>query len=505
MTARIVQGRYELRSPLGKGGMGTVWLAWDRTLRRSVALKEVVLAAYGEDMAVRRKWALREARAAARIDHPAVVHIYDAFMDDGSPWIVMAYIEGTSLDRRIERQALSEREIARVGRDVLAGLVAVHDAKVLHRDVKPANIIVDPDDRVFLVDFGIARISGEHGLTSTNMLLGTVEFMAPERFDGHVVGPASDLWSLGVTLFCALERYSPFRRDGPIETARAAAAGRLPRFRRPGPLADAIAGLLVPDHAGRMGAAELGERLDAILDPVSRSPFICALPGGRVPGGPGPQGGGEGGQVPQGRGSGAEGSEGRSEGSAKRVSRGPEVPSGEVTDPAKVPGHPTRKNSPGRECPLLERPRQEAAELLASTDLREAGRLMNGMAGDPAMAAEVLALLSPSRAGRIADHMAPDLVAGLVRAMPPSRSASMLAHTGDRVAAAVLGALGVVPAAVRLVEAMTLRRACRVLEYVPPAVVAGLLSETSDGRTDRLFGGLSRAVRDEITRLTGRA
>ncbi|WP_433352618.1 protein kinase domain-containing protein [Microtetraspora malaysiensis] len=437
MTARIVQGRYELRSPLGKGGMGTVWLAWDRTLRRSVALKEVVLAAYGEDMAVRRKWALREARAAARIDHPAVVHIYDAFMDDGSPWIVMAYIEGTSLDRRIERQALSEREIARVGRDVLAGLVAVHDAKVLHRDVKPANIIVDPDDRVFLVDFGIARISGEHGLTSTNMLLGTVEFMAPERFDGHVVGPASDLWSLGVTLFCALERYSPFRRDGPIETARAAAAGRLPRFRRPGPLADAIAGLLVPDHAGRMGAAELGERLDAILDPVSR--------------------------------------------------------------------HPTRKNGPERECPLLERPQQEAAELLASTDLREAGRLMNGMAGDPAMAAEVLALLSPSRAGRIADHMAPDLVAGLVRAMPPSRSASMLAHTGDRVAAAVLGALGVVPAAVRLVEAMTLRRACRVLEYVPPAVVAGLLSATSDGRADRLLGGLSRAVRDEITRLTGRA
>ncbi|WP_433222068.1 protein kinase domain-containing protein [Microtetraspora malaysiensis] len=454
MTARIVQGRYELRSRLGRGGMGTVWLAWDRTLRRSVALKEVVLAAYGEDMAVRRKWALREARAAARIRHPAVVDIYDAFMDDGSPWIVMAYIEGASLDRRIERQTLSEREIARVGRDVLAGLAAVHEAKVLHRDVKPANIIVDPKDQVFLVDFGIARISGEHGLTSTNMLLGTVEFMAPERIDGHVVGPASDLWSLGVTLFCALEEYSPFRRDGPIETARAAAAGRLPRFRRPGPLADAIVGLLVTDPAGRMGAAELGRRLDAILDPVSRPPFICALPGESVPDGP-----------------------------------GPEVP----------------KNSPERGCPLLERPRQEAAELLASMDPREAGRLMNGMAGDPAAAAEVLALLPTSRAGRIADHMAPDLVAGLVRAMPLSRSASMLAHTDDRVAAAVLGALGVVPAAVRLVEAMTLRRACRVLEYVPPAVVAGLLSATSDGRADRLLGGLSRAVRDEIARLTGRA
>ncbi|WP_067140924.1 serine/threonine-protein kinase [Microtetraspora malaysiensis] len=463
MTARIVQGRYELRSRLGMGGMGTVWLAWDRTLRRSVALKEVVLAAYGEDMAVRRKRALREARAAAGIRHPAVVHIYDAFMDDGSPWIVMAYIEGASLDRRIERQILSEREIARVGRDVLAGLAAVHEAKVLHRDVKPANIIVDPKDQVFLVDFGIARISGEHGLTSTNMLLGTVEFMAPERIDGHAVGPASDLWSLGVTLFCALERYSPFRCDGPLETARAAAAGRLPRFRRPGPLADAIAGLLVTDPAGRMGAAELGERLDAILASVSRPPVvrgpICHLPGGHILGGPGPEGR---------RGSG-------------------------------------QKNGRERERPLLERPRQEAAELLASTEPRAAGRLMDGMAGDPAAAAEVLALLPTSRAGRIADHMAPDLVAGLVRAMPLSRSASMLAHTDDRVAAAVLGALGVVPAAVRLVEAMTLRRACRVLEYVPPAVVAGLLSATSDGRADRLLGGLSRAVRDEIARLTGRA
>ncbi|WP_433419315.1 protein kinase domain-containing protein [Microtetraspora malaysiensis] len=479
MTARIVQGRYELRSQLGRGGMGTVWLAWDRTLRRSVALKEVVLAAYGEDMAVRRKMALREARAAARIDHPAVVHIYDAFIDDGSPWIVMAYIEGTSLDRRIERQILSEREIARVGRDVLAGLAAVHEAKVLHRDVKPANIIVDPKDQVFLVDFGIARISGEHGLTSTNMLLGTIEFMAPERIDGHTVGRASDLWSLGVTLFCGLEGYSPFRRERPLETARAAAAGRLPRFRRPGPLADAITGLLVTDPAGRMGAAELGRRLDAILASVSRPPVvrgpICHLPGGRVPGGPGPEGRRGGGQVPDGRGPERRGAGGAGAGGRER------------------------------ERPLLERPRQEAAELLASTEPRAAGRLMDGMAGDPAAAAEVLALLPTSRAGRIADHMAPDLVAGLVRAMPLSRSASMLAHTDDRVAAAVLGALGVVPAAVRLVEAMTLRRACRVLEYVPPAVVAGLLSATSDGRADRLLGGLSRAVRDEIARLTGRA
>lgn len=480
MTARIVQGRYELRSRLGRGGMGTVWLAWDRTLRRSVALKEVVLAPYGEDMAVRRERALREARAAARIRHPAVVDIYDAFMDDGSPWIVMAYIEGTSLDRRIERQALSrreilsEREIARMGREVLAGLVAVHGAQVLHRDVKPANIIIDPDDRVFLVDFGIARISGESGLTATNMLLGTVEFMAPERIDGHAVGPASDLWSLGVTLFCALEGYSPFLRDGPLETARAVAAGRPPRFRRPGPLADAIAGLLVTAPARRTGAAELGRRLDTILaGPAS-------WPKERDP---------------------------RSRGREKSSSGpGREARGGNGAHDS-GPGRDRDRAGEGRDGgnPLLGRPRQEAAALLGSMEPKAAGRLLDGAAEASGAAAEVLALLPPPRAARVIDHMAPHRAARLVGAMPPSRSAGILAYTDDRVTAAVLGALGVVPAAVRLVEAMTVRRACRVLGYVPPAVVAELLSATSDGRADRLLGGLSRAVRDEIARLAGGA
>ncbi|MFI6887386.1 protein kinase domain-containing protein [Streptosporangium canum] len=510
MTARLVQGRYELRSRLGRGGMGTVWLAWDRTLRRSVALKEVVLAPYGEDMAVRRERALREARAAARIRHPAVVDIYDAFMDDGSPWIVMAYIEGTSLDRRIERQALSrreilsEREIARMGREVLAGLVAVHGAQVLHRDVKPANIIIDPDDRVFLVDFGIARISGESGLTATNMLLGTVEFMAPERIDGHAVGPASDLWSLGVTLFCALEGYSPFLRDGPLETARAVAAGRPPRFRRPGPLADAIAGLLVTAPARRTGAAELGRRLDTILagpaswpkerDPRSRGREKSSSGLGReARGGNGVHDSGPGRE--------ARGGNGVHDSGPGREARG----GNGAHDSG--PGQDRDRAGEGRDGgnPLLGRPRQEAAALLGSMEPKAAGRLLDGAAEASGAAAEVLALLPPPRAARVIDHMAPHRAARLVGAMPPSRSAGILAYTDDRVTAAVLGALGVVPAAVRLVEAMTVRRACRVLGYVPPAVVAELLSATSDGRADRLLGGLSRAVRDEIARLAGGA
>ncbi|MGV9595217.1 protein kinase domain-containing protein [Streptosporangium sandarakinum] len=520
MTARIIGGRYELRSRLARGGMGTVWLAWDRTLQRSVALKEVVLAPYGEDMTVRRKRALREARAAARIRHPAVVHVYDAIMDDESPWIVMSYIEGTSLERRIERQTLSEREIARVGRDVLAGLTAVHDAQVLHRDVKPANIIVDSEDRVFLVDFGIARISGERGLTSANTLIGTVEFMAPERIEGQPVGPASDLWSLGVTLFCALEGYSPFLRDGPIETVRAVTSGHPPSFRRPGPLADAIAGLLVADPAGRAGAAELGRRLDAILTAGSRAR-------GREEErrtGPGKDRKARGGQDPRSpnrearRGQDAHGPDREARGGqdaygpGRKVRRGPdahrpgqdrEARRGPGARGAERAGDAARPGEAGDGNPLLGRSGREAATLLGSMEPNAAGRLLNDAAETPGPAAEALALLPPPRAARLIDHMIPQRAARLVGAMPTGLSASVLAYTDDRVTAAVLGALGVVPVAVRLVEAMTVRRACRVLAHMPPAVVAGLLSATSDGRTDRLLGGLGRAVRDEFTRLTG--
>ncbi|GAA3425402.1 hypothetical protein GCM10018953_25850 [Streptosporangium nondiastaticum] len=547
MTARVIGGRYELRSRLARGGMGTVWLAWDRTLQRSVALKEVVLAPYGEDMTVRRKRALREARAAARIRHPAVVHVYDAIMDDESPWIVMSYIEGTSLERRIERQTLSEREIARVGRDVLAGLTAVHDAQVLHRDVKPANIIVDSEDRVFLVDFGIARISGERGLTSANTLIGTVEFMAPERIEGQPVGPASDLWSLGVTLFCALEGYSPFLRDGPIETVRAVTSGRPPSFRRPGPLADAITGLLVADPAGRTGAAELGRRLDAILTAGSRSrgreeerrtgpgrdrkarggqdPRSPNREARRGPGAQGPDREARGGQDAHGpdreaRGGHdprppnreARGGQG-AHGPGQKVRRGPDDhgpehvrvagrgPGAHGPDRAGDAARPGEAGDGGN--PLLGRSGREAATLLGSMEPNAAGRLLNDAAKTPGPAAEALALLPPPRAARLIDHMIPQRAARLVGAMPTGLSASVLAYTDDRVTAAVLGALGVVPVAVRLVEAMTVRRACRVLAHMPPAVVAGLLSATSDGRTDRLLGGLGRAVREEFTRLSG--
>ncbi|MEV7908188.1 serine/threonine-protein kinase, partial [Streptomyces anulatus] len=154
----LIRSRYRLLSRLGEGGMGTVWLADDVMLGRRVALKEVVLAPYGEKLSVRTERALREARAAASIGHPGIVDIYDVFLEDGRPWIVMAYIKGRSLLELIGDGGLGEREVARIGIRVLEALDAAHRAGVVHRDVKPANIVIGEGGKVFLVDFGIAQI-----------------------------------------------------------------------------------------------------------------------------------------------------------------------------------------------------------------------------------------------------------------------------------------------------------------------------------------------------------
>ncbi len=440
---RVIRDRYELRSQLGRGGMGTVWLAMDRMLGRLVALKEVLLTPYGEGLEIQRARALREARSLARIRHPAIAEIYDVFEEGGSPWIVMVYVEGGSLDDLIRRRALSEREIAALGRDVLAGLTAAHAAHVLHRDVKPANIVVGHGGKVVLVDFGIAQIVGESGLTSHSIMLGTTEFMAPERIDARAVGPAADLWSLGVTFFCALEGYSPFRRDNAYATVHAVCNDDLPPPRRRGPLYDVIAGLLRKDPALRMGAAELDRRLAAIAAPPRLEPPV---------------------QKPWSK------------------------PPVERPRPQRQPARPPSPHTSLR----------SAAAALAAMAPDAAGRALDAMAGDPSRAAGVLALLPSDQAGRVVGHMTAGGAAALLRQLPASRGAGILADVPDRVAADILNALGVTPAAVRLVEAMTTRRARQVLEYVPPPVTAALLRATTDGRAERLLAGLSPAVRAQI-------
>ena len=189
---RVLNGRYRLVYKLGGGGMGSVWLAEDTLLERSVALKELVQHAMARDLAERRIRVLQEARAMARVRHPAIVPIHDVFFIDDDPWIVMEYINGRSLHDLIKDRTLDERSIARIGLHVLRGLIAVHRAGVVHRDVKPTNILVADDDSIFLVDVGIARIAGDASLTGQT-IVGTLDFLAPERFkDGYKIGPPAD-------------------------------------------------------------------------------------------------------------------------------------------------------------------------------------------------------------------------------------------------------------------------------------------------------------------------
>ncbi|MFE6285093.1 serine/threonine-protein kinase [Streptomyces sp. NPDC057877] len=255
--ARVIAGRYRLLSPLGEGGMGTVWRARDEVLAREVAVKEV-RAPHGLPTAdVERMYARleREAWAAARVSHPNVVTVYDVATEEGRPWIVMELVRGISLAELLEAEGpLPPRRAAHVGAEVLAALRAAHEAGVLHRDVKPANVLLANDGRVVLTDFGIATVEGSSALTMTGEVIGSPEFLAPERALGRKPGPESDLWSLGVLLYAAVEGNSPFRQNTPLNTLRAIVDDELPPPHRAGPLAGVIAGLLRKDPAERLSA-----------------------------------------------------------------------------------------------------------------------------------------------------------------------------------------------------------------------------------------------------------
>ncbi|MDG9718117.1 serine/threonine-protein kinase [Streptomyces sp. DH24] len=261
-SERVIAGRYRLLSPLGEGGMGTVWRARDEVLRREVAVKEVRAPAGLPASDVQRLYARleREAWAAARVAHRNVVTVYDVATDEGRPWIVMELVRGLTLAEVLDAEGpVPPRRAAAIGAEVLAALRAAHGAGVLHRDVKPANVLIANDGRIVLTDFGIATVEGSSALTMTGEVLGSPEFLAPERALGRTPGPESDLWSLGVLLYAAVEGHSPFRQDTPLSTLRAIVDEELPPPLRAGPLAAVIEGLLRKDPAERM-PAEPAER-----------------------------------------------------------------------------------------------------------------------------------------------------------------------------------------------------------------------------------------------------
>ncbi|WP_328724793.1 serine/threonine-protein kinase [Streptomyces sp. NBC_00259] len=260
----LVAGRYRLLGRLGEGGMGVVWRARDELLGRDVAVKEVRAPDALGTTDVRRLYARleREGWAAARISHRNVVTVYDVASHDGRPWIVMELVRGLSLSEALAAEGpMAPQRAARVGAEVLAALRAAHEAGVLHRDVKPGNVLLANDGRVVLTDFGIAMVEGTSNLTMTGELVGSPEFLAPERALGRTPGPESDLWSLGVLLYAAVEGQSPFRQDTPLSTLRAVVDEELPVPRRAGALEPVIAGLLRKDPAERLSAGEAERQL----------------------------------------------------------------------------------------------------------------------------------------------------------------------------------------------------------------------------------------------------
>ncbi|WP_406859981.1 serine/threonine-protein kinase [Streptomyces sp. HUAS MG47] len=280
---RLIAGRYRLLDALGEGGMGIVWRARDEVLGREVAVKEVRAPAGLSAEDVRRLYARleREAWAAARIPHRNVVTVYDVASEDGRPWIVMELVRGLSLAEVLEAEGpMPPRRAARIGAEVLAALRAAHEAGVLHRDVKPGNVLLANDGRVVLTDFGIARVAGSSNLTMTGELIGSPEFLAPERALGREAGPESDLWSLGVLLYAAVEGVTPFRQDTPLSTLRAVVDEELPPARRAGPLAPVIEGLLRKEPAERLPASQAADRLRLVAaggeprtEPMAAGPY----------------------------------------------------------------------------------------------------------------------------------------------------------------------------------------------------------------------------------------
>jgi tRNA A-37 threonylcarbamoyl transferase component Bud32 len=270
-SERLLAGRYRLGDVLGRGGMGTVWRAEDETLGRTVAVKELRFPSAIDEDEKRRliTRTLREAKAIARIRNNGAVTVFDVVDEDNRPWIVMELIEGKSLAEAIrEDGVLTPKRAAEVGLAILDVLRSAHSEGILHRDVKPSNVLIDHDGRVVLTDFGIAQVEGDPSITSTGMLVGAPSYISPERARGHKPGPAADLWSLGGLLYASVEGVPPYDKGSAIATLTAVMTEPVEQPKNAGPLENVIYGLLAKDPEQRLDDA--GAR--AMLNEVLRAP-----------------------------------------------------------------------------------------------------------------------------------------------------------------------------------------------------------------------------------------
>ncbi|NUW35318.1 protein kinase [Nonomuraea sp. SMC257] len=306
---RVLAERYELISPLGRGTMGTVWRARDRALGREVAVKEIRQdpGLTEEQRAELRERMVREGRIAARISHPAVAAIHDVLIQDDSPWIIMELVEARSLEQVIDEEGpLPPRLVAEIGVDLLGALRAAHAQGITHRDVKPGNVLITETGRVVLTDFGIAKAEGDPKLTKTGMVIGSPGYTAPERARGEYTGPESDIWSLGATLYFAVEGRPAYERASIAETLAALLSENADPPTQAGQLGPVLTGLLHKDHKKRLNAAKAETMLRMVADtPTHEIPVITAesptgqetsvpdashpASGSRTPGASGPQ------------------------------------------------------------------------------------------------------------------------------------------------------------------------------------------------------------------------
>jgi serine/threonine protein kinase len=273
----VLGGRYRLVTQIGRGGMGTVWHAYDELLDRDVAVKAMLIASEltTDEYDVLYTRTLREARLAARLSHPGIVTIHDIITEDDRPWIVMELISARSLEEMIQEDGPMEpRRVAEIGLQMVNALTVAHEAGILHRDIKPSNVLVSEkrSARAVLTDFGVARAQSDATITQAGGLLGSPAYIAPERARGRPAGPSSDLWSLGATLYSAVEGRSPFERPETVASLVAVLNDALAPMERAGPLRPVIEGLLRKDPEERLTAEEAADTLGRIIADGAGSP-----------------------------------------------------------------------------------------------------------------------------------------------------------------------------------------------------------------------------------------
>lgn len=264
---QVVAGHYRVLERVGSGGMGVVWRARDERLQRVVAVKQLLLQpglSPAETESARQR-TLREARIAARLQHPNAIIVFDVAEHDGEPCLVLEYMASRSLAAVMDdRGALPASEVAGIGRQIASGLAAAHAAGIVHRDVKPGNVLIDDVGIAKITDFGVSRAAGDVTVTQTGIMAGTPAYLAPEVARGQEPTPASDVFSLGATLYAAVEGRAPFGdTDNQLALLHAAAAGRVEPPRRAGPLTGMLMNLLQADPANRPEMAQAAVGLAA--------------------------------------------------------------------------------------------------------------------------------------------------------------------------------------------------------------------------------------------------